>query len=293
MKAENRLVSGLWIGKHLSVIEQLCIRSFLDHAHPFRLWVYDAPDIYIKGDFSLADAGEIIPREEVFCYKNRNQFGHGKGSYAGFSDIFRYRLLHLYGGWWTDMDVVCLGPMDFTTPYVFRTHHDFPLVGNIMKVPPASELMKVCYERASALVNDGNTDWNLPIRILNEEVHKRDLQKYICEFSNQDSWRYIRNLLYRNPRIPGHWKALHLVNEEWRRNRIDKNAIPAFSYIGRKMRQHGISSVPSFSAVLKNYFRIVFPKSTFIQAWWLFVKTFWRFVRLFVREKPYKQGVSG
>jgi hypothetical protein len=133
MHEENKIVHGLWIGKHLSLVELLCLHSFLRQGHEFHLWTYDQLETPVPSGIFIEDASQIIASDEVFAYRNRNQFGHGKGSYAGFSDIFRYRLLYLKGGWWTDMDVVCLSPLDFREPYVFRTHHDFAAVGNIMK----------------------------------------------------------------------------------------------------------------------------------------------------------------
>jgi hypothetical protein len=285
MHPENLSIHGLWIGRQLSTVELLCIHSFIEHGHQFVLWAYDDIETPLPSGVVLRDATSIIPREQVFAYTKRNQFGHGKGSYAGFSDIFRYLLLCTYGGWWTDMDVVCLSPLDIESPYVFRTHHDFPVVGNIMKCPQGSELMRRCYEKANATVNADNADWNLPIRILNDAISELGLQSYILNFSNQDSWRYIRTLLFRNPRLPSHWKVLHLVNEEWRRNKIDKNAIPRRSLIGRKIAAYGISAPAGFSARSRNYFRIVFPSNTFVQAYWFFAKIFWKVVRVFKKEK--------
>ncbi len=290
MTQDNKIVHGLWIGTELSVVELLCINSFISNGHEFHLWVYDNLSTVLPDAVILGDANTIIPKSEVFAYRNKNQYGHGKGSFAGFSDIFRYKLLFLYGGWWTDMDVVCLRSLDFLEPYVFRTHHDFPVVGNIMKCPKESQLMYECYELAVAQVNADNTDWNLPIRILNEAIVKHELQSCIHEFSNQDSWRYVRTLLYRNPRIPAHWEVLHLVNEEWRRNKIDKDAIPGFSLIGKKLALYGIKTDASRIRVFKNYSRIVFPRSAFIQAYWLFAKVFWRTVRLIKKEKGTSKG---
>lgn len=285
MLQENRVIHGLWIGNTLSLVELLCLHSFIAHGHEFHLWVYEPLQNSLPSQVIIEDAAQIISKEEVFSYKNRNQFGHGKGSYAGFSDIFRYKLLLQKGGWWSDMDVVCLSPLNYTEPYVFRTHHDFPMVGNIMKCPQGAPLMQRCFEKANGVVTADNADWNLPIKILNDEIVALGLSSSIIEFSNQDSWRYIRTLLYRNPRLPAHWRVLHLVNEEWRRNKINKNAIPHFSFIGRKIAHHGVGVKASGVEVMKNYFRIVFPRSTFIQAYWLFAKMFWKTVRLVKKER--------
>ncbi len=216
-------IHALWIGSWLGPLELLTISSFLQHGHKFVLWSYDKIENQLPAALILMNANIIIPKGNIFRYKNRDQFGHGKGSYAGFSDIFRYKLLYEYGGWWTDMDVTCLKPLDFDAPYVFRTHHDLNVVGNIMKCPPKSELMRLCYERAVKEVNADNRDWNKPIRLLNKGIEELGLGQYIVEMSNRDSWNDVRKMIKGKMKIPDHWYVIHWVNEEWRRNGINKD----------------------------------------------------------------------
>jgi len=240
MRQENLTVNALWIGKNLSPTEILTIKSFLHHGHQFILWAYDKIETPVPEGTIVKDANEIFPRKHVFCYKYSNQFGHGKGSYAGFSDIFRYKLLYLYGGWWTDMDVTCLKPLDFEDEYVFRTHHSLPMVGNIMKCPPNSKLMQRCFEEAVKKVDENNRDWHLPIQILVDNVYNLGLEKYIREFSNPDSWNLIRKFLKNSPELSTDWYIIHWVNEEWRRNKIAKNAFKKKSLMFYLMQKHKI-----------------------------------------------------
>jgi hypothetical protein len=255
----NSPIHALWIGTQLSPIELLCIHSFLEHGHDFHLWVYDSIETPLLDAVILEDASLIIPKEEVFCYKNTNQFGHGKGSYAGFSDLFRYKLLHDHGGWWVDMDVICLRPLEFEEDYVFRTHHDFPVVGNIMKCPKGSPLMFDCYCETKISVDAENIDWNKPIEILNRNIVKHQLQSQIKEITNPDSWLFVRKLLYKNTILPENWYAIHLLNEEWRRNKINKMAIPQRSTVGRLLKQYLLESNHTFVEVAINYFVIIIP----------------------------------
>lgn len=249
MKSDNKIINGLWIGTRLSNVELLTIYSFLKNGHDFYLWTYDPIENELPDGLIVKDANDIIPRHKVFCYKRTNQFGHGKGSYAGFSDIFRYKLLHKYGGWWVDMDVTCLKHFDFEEPYVFRTHHDFPVVGNIMKCQKGSELMKRCYEEASSKIDEYNTDWHLPIAILNENIKKLKLSKYIRTLSNHDSWNMIRKMLVKNTRLPVHWYAIHWVNEEWRRNKVNKNVFYKASTMGTMCKKY----FPGYEEILINF----------------------------------------
>lgn len=243
LQQDNKIIHGLWIGTRLSQVELLCIHSFLKNGHTFTLWIYNILENDLPGKCIVKDANEIIPLERVFQYKNKNQFGHGKGSYAGFSDIFRYKVLYEYGGWWADMDITCLKPLDFKAPYVFRTHHDLKVVGNIMKCPPKSELMKRCYERAIVEVDADNRDWNKPIQILNYAIEELGLQQYIVEMSNRDSWNDVRKMIAGKKEIPENWFVIHWVNEEWRRNMINKNYCGENSVLYSLYKKYGVPLV--------------------------------------------------
>ncbi len=47
-----------------------------------------------------------------------------RGSVADFANFFRYKLSLEKGGWWTDMDYVCLTPLDFADDLVFGSEMD-------------------------------------------------------------------------------------------------------------------------------------------------------------------------
>jgi hypothetical protein len=282
----NKIVHGLWIGSELSVIELTCIKSFLNNKYEFYLWLYEPIKTKLPAEVIIKDASEIISREFVFAYKNTNQYGHGKGSYAGFSDIFRYKLLYEHGGWWTDMDVICLKALDFTDEYVFRDHHDFPVIGNIMKCPKGSELMKACYEEALQNVTSENTDWNLPIKILNKQIELHNLTEHIKNFTNTDDWRFVRSFIIKDIKPPNNWYAIHLLNEEWRRNKIRKNGIGKNSFLGKQILKYYPDYQKQFklSSYLCNYISVLNRKTirlkdAIIKFFWFWSDIFWKIVR--------------
>lgn len=245
LTSDNKIVHGLWIGEQLSALEMLTIHSFTENGHEFFLWTYGPLKNTLPEGAVLMDANLIIPKEKIFRYKNKNKFGHGKGSVSGFSDIFRYKLLYEKGGWWVDMDVTCLKPLNLNAPYFFRQHHDLKLVGNVMKVPPHSNLMKKCYEESVTTIDENNTDWHKPIEILNKYVVEEDLQSYISgDISNEDKWKEIKIHICRAQKIPSQYYVIHWMNEEWRSRNMDKNDIRYNSALGKLMIYHGLLTLP-------------------------------------------------
>ena len=237
---DNKVVHGLWVGNSLSPLELLTIASFLRHGHSFHLWTYDEIVTPLPAGVILEDATLIIPRDRVFRYLHVSNFGHGRGSFAGFSDIFRYKLLYERGGWWVDMDVCCLRPLDFAAEYVFRTHNSLKLVGNIMKCPAGSELMKRSYEQASAEIDEHNRDWHRPIDILISNVEDLGLEDRIVMLSNSDTWNEVYWLLVRNTPPPSQWYAIHWMNEEFGRKAFSKGCFAPGSTIERLMKENNV-----------------------------------------------------
>jgi hypothetical protein len=194
----------------------LTIKSFLAHDFIFRLWAYDPAVSPVPRGVIVEDASEIIPEHRVFRYPEDGQLDvqFGKGSYAGFSDVFRYKLLYEHGGWYTDMDVTCLKNPDFETAYVFRDHWLLPAVGNIMCCPPKSALMERSYELAARVVDEMNDDWHKPVRIMCRYIEELGLAKFIRRgICNLDDSAEVRDkFILRNTPIPVGWYFLHWCN---------------------------------------------------------------------------------
>jgi glycosyltransferase involved in cell wall biosynthesis len=214
---ENRVVNGLWIGNRLSSLELLTIHSFLRHGHEFHLWLYDDLETPLPKGVILENAEEIVPHSRIFRRRDIDpETGVGRLSLGPFSDLFRYKLLYEKGGWWVDMDVTCLRPLNFQTDYVFRPHR-VGIVANIAKCPRHSTLMKMTYEQVEREANE-NTSWLLPNRILSANVKHLNLDRFSYpDICNQESWRdAIQPLICSDQPLPPHWYAIHWANEMWR-----------------------------------------------------------------------------
>ena len=264
MLKDKQHIHALWIGNQLTFMELLTIKSFLAHGFKFHLWLYNHPVTEIPKGVIIEDASKIIARHHVFKYKYPNQFGHGKGSYAGFSYIFRYKLLYEYGGWWTDMDVSCLKTPDCKNQYVFGAHNSLSLSAHIMKTPPKSDLMKACYIAAKHKIDATNRDWYLPNKILTEEVEKFGLTNQVKKISPADNWNFIRKMLITSPEISENRYIIHWMNEEWRKNKISKLRVINHSLLSNLLEEYNIYHKKTKSNRTISYlFRTGFPAFLF------------------------------
>ncbi len=148
-------IHSLWIGDTLSNVEKLCIQSFLDNGHEFHLYTYGEV-AGIPGGAIVKDGNEIIPADKIFYYKN--------GSPSGFSNWFRYALLINHGGYWVDMDMVCLRPFDFPQDIVLsyegEQKHEVNSVGTtVLKFPKSHPLLIALADSCANYKNRDGCDW--------------------------------------------------------------------------------------------------------------------------------------
>jgi hypothetical protein len=115
---KNIIVNGFWHGSELGELEKLCINSWIKNGYEFHLWVYD--DIKIPKGVVVKNANHIVDLNEYFTYDG----GVSKGTPVAFSNLFRAQLLYQKGGLYTDLDMLCLKPYDFSKRFVFSEQGD-------------------------------------------------------------------------------------------------------------------------------------------------------------------------
>lgn len=231
------VIQSMWIGSELSVMERLSISSFLCNGHTYHLYTYDEIKNLPQG-VVLQDASRIITPDKIFKYKDRD-------TYAGFANMFRYKLLLEKGNFWVDTDVVCLRPFVFQSDYVFVRTKNLKAVGSldetfrvencIIKAPPDSAIMEYCYDLTSRRnPNDLQFGETGPY-FLRPTIIKFKLEKYVARAetfcpidwpewhkflssSSLAAWtEMLKMALYRT-------KGVHMWNEMWRLNSVNKNA---------------------------------------------------------------------
>lgn len=172
--SSNKVIQGLWVGTRLSTMEVMCIKSYQAHGHEFHLYTY-GPLKNIPEGTVVKDANEIVPESDIKKFQN----------FANFSDWWRWNMLYKNGGWYADLDAICLRPLDMEDEYVFSDGDLGPGmnrvgVGNV-KVPPQSEFAKYCLDRIVEMkfqIPEGNFSGFGPA-LACEAIIKLGLQRYI------------------------------------------------------------------------------------------------------------------
>lgn len=95
-----------WQG-NLTPYEILCIKSFIKNDFYVNLWSYEQIDLNDLEDlenFTIKNAGIIMPKSYINKFTQNSQ----KNNLSSFTNLFRYKLLNEFGGWWFDTDCICL-----------------------------------------------------------------------------------------------------------------------------------------------------------------------------------------
>jgi len=213
-------IKSLWIGSSLSRLQHACIKSWLNLGYEYHLYTYQEVENVPEGT-CLLDANTIISKDRLFVYNL--PLSQGGGSYAGFANLFRYKLL-LDGGTWVDTDLYCVRTLP-EEDYIFAYEDDHLVANCLVKAPSNSEFAARCFEvcnsKDSSKIVWGETGPHLVTSIIKElslENHVRPRHEFFPIL-----WTNI-NKFFEDREI-GSYYTVHFWNEIWRRNKLDKNAI--------------------------------------------------------------------
>ncbi len=124
-------IHALWIGNSLGKISESCLKSFVMRGHKVFLHVYDKIENVPQG-IIIQDANLTISKDKIIKHKQT-------GSYALFSDIFRYALLKRVEGVYVDCDVYCLKPIIRPeSGYLLGFEDNYFINGAILALPQES-----------------------------------------------------------------------------------------------------------------------------------------------------------
>lgn len=106
----NKEIAHFFWHGNLTSFEETCIKSFVNKGFEVNLWSFTG--LSIDGVTSK-DASLILPESLLYDCDQPNDFKtKQEGFLAAFSDLFRYKLLSEYDGWWFDCDCYCLKNSD-------------------------------------------------------------------------------------------------------------------------------------------------------------------------------------
>ncbi len=238
-------IQMLWVRGPLSRLEILSLRSFLAHGHPVHLHTYECPPNLPAG-VTVCDASEVVEERWV---PSGEAGAFSKGTLGAFSDLFRYHLLHQRGGWWSDLDVVALKPWRGFAEVVAAStvERGYGRVANgfVLRFPAGHPVMAKCAEsvpreRISSMGID-ETGPLLLNRVLGAEGVARHCvaAEVFAPVPWNAGWQLLRPAWRRW--TPSEWKqrlrrphlsmrfrrgtvGVHLWNETWRAQGLDKNA---------------------------------------------------------------------
>jgi len=142
-------LNSLWVGKAFGYVERLCAVSALSLGHPFTLYSYRPDDVRdIPSGVEVRDAREIMSDRQLTRYFDTGWAALG-------SDFFRYHLLAKDLGYWVDMDVIFLQPLDFKGQYVFGWERPDSINGAVLRIPAKSQF-------ANDLCTSAMKNWRPP-----------------------------------------------------------------------------------------------------------------------------------
>jgi len=202
-------------------MERLCINSYLANGHEFHLYAYNEI-LNVPGGTIMKNANDIIPEREVYV----DRFG----GYVNLSNQFRFTMLHELGGWWVDMDTICLKPFDFEEEFVFSSeviHHRNRVNNTYMKSQPGAKYLKDCLDFLSVRGHEHIHWGELGITLLSRMIFRNRMEQYIQQpgcFCPVPCYRVDRLIGDPAPVLPETSYALHLWHNMWKTLQIDKDA---------------------------------------------------------------------
>jgi hypothetical protein len=240
-------VNFLWVSGALSLVEKLALSSFRDHGHQVNLYTYDSK-CDIPG-VNVLDAGEILPSSRTFTYGAIA--GRGRGSLAGFANLFRYKLLLERGGYWADTDVIALSKLpDVDTFFAWTDTTPTSSINNaVLALPKGSLLATQLFEIADAAPPESQRWGECGPQLMTTLVKLHGLESAVYSASSvhpipfPDAPRAFRADLMRSVhRSIANSHAVHLWNEVLRQHGINKNGpFPRTSLIATLAHRHGLS----------------------------------------------------
>lgn len=225
-------VSSLWVGNEMTLIQKMCLSSFIYHGHELTLFTYEKRNDVPNG-VKLADANEIMPLDHI-------------GNIANFADVFKYKMVQKTGTGWVDADTLCLtDSWSFLDDCYAILQDNGEIQSGIFKMPASSDFLQHIVDKSS-LVDRSKKIWtdtssSILIPAFEEFPHYKKYlvhEQHVNGVSFED-WEKLwkpesfDEILDLSQKI----KSFSIYNEMVSRSGRDKNIFPkrsAMYYFGKK-----------------------------------------------------------
>lgn len=241
-------VRAFWTGPQLSPYEELSLRSFV--AAGARVLLY-SPEKALR----VPDGVELVDVREILSSPvHQFTFSDGDRSPALHSDLFRYAALQQFGGWYADLDIVCIGTtLPVRKIYIARESDDL-VNGAVLKFPAQSPVIAAAIDHAWKILPETQTGAPLRMRVsigpalLTQLSRDYAFDHLVLPRSSAYEIGYDEIPAMFDPGLRGELDErvrqsdfVHLWNEIWRRTRIPKNyGPPKGSFLDGLFRRFGM-----------------------------------------------------
>lgn len=146
------LVNLVWaVGPELGPLELLSLETWCAQDLDVNLWTYDP--FWVRaapGRVKRMQLDQVAPRESMFTFSSEHGFRphSGKGSLSHWNDMLEMTFLHMFGGWFSQLDV---------------TVHELPELGGQAWFPPLAGWPGAAYQTCVASAPAGSP-WLLEAR---------------------------------------------------------------------------------------------------------------------------------
>lgn len=142
----------LWIGNRFSPYEELCLSRYGQLGADIKLYAYE-PIHNAPRNVRLADANEIVPARDLFENPDK------PGSFALFSDYFRYRMLRESNHIWVDTDIFPVDPSQITCEVEVGFEDEMKVNGAVLALPKESAILVRLLEQTKGIQNRKPGRW--------------------------------------------------------------------------------------------------------------------------------------
>jgi hypothetical protein len=235
MHQDKEIANFFWHGNAMSLYEQKCISSFVNHNFHVNVWSFTSRELP-KGAI-LCDASKYFKIEDVTSINQDNKLG----CIAAFSDAFRYSVLKDVGGWWFDTDCICLRDQEEfkklknNKSIIAGFENENIINGAVLNfVDPT--LADQAYRLLTQILTDKNRNikWGeIGPKLITQLVSNNNLlnEIYPQSFFYPVHWKNAVDAL--NPKLTDELDTkcsnsyvYHYWNEIIKKNKIDKNCLP-------------------------------------------------------------------